>query len=332
MITMKIIKHIMDIMSNKKGKVMFESVLNEIQAYDTIILHRHTRPDGDAMGSQIGLKHLLLENFPTKKIYTVGDEADSLNFMDDSVMDIIPDSAFEGSLSIILDCGGANMVSDTRYSLAAKTVRIDHHLFTGQFADVEVIDSDYESCAGMVAMMAMESGWKLTLTAAKSLYIGMVTDSGRFRYDKTSANTFRLAAFLMEQKFDTEAIFRDLYADDFENKKIKAQFLLKTQFTEHRVAYIYTTIAERETLGLSAFTVSRGMVNTMSDIKGTSIWVNFTETEEGILCELRSNDLNINPIAVKYGGGGHAKASGATVPDRETAMAMLADLDALRGE
>ena len=79
--------------------------------------------------------------------------------------------------------------------------------------------------------------------------------------------------------------------------------------------------------GLDTFTVSRAMVNTMADIRGVDIWVNFTETETGVLCELRSSRYNINPIAVKYGGGGHAKASGATVADRETAMAMLADLD-----
>jgi phosphoesterase RecJ-like protein len=69
------------------------------------------------------------------------------------------------------------------------------------------------------------------------------------------------------------------------------------------------------------------MVNLMADIRGTDIWVNFTEDEGGILCALRSGGPNINPIAVKYGGGGHAKASGATVPDYETAMAMLKDLD-----
>ena len=89
---------------------------------------------------------------------------------------------------------------------------------------------------------------------------------------------------------------------------------------------------EFATLGVDTFTVSRGMVNTMADIRGTDIWVNFTETETGVLCELRSSRYNINPIAVKYGGGGHAKASGATVPDRATAMAMLADLDNLTGE
>jgi phosphoesterase RecJ-like protein len=68
------------------------------------------------------------------------------------------------------------------------------------------------------------------------------------------------------------------------------------------------------------------MVGVMSDTKGVDIWVNFTESDEGVLCELRSSRYNINPIAVKYGGGGHQKASGATVPDRETAMQMLADL------
>ena len=311
---------------------MFETILAQIHAFDTIILHRHGRPDGDAMGSQTGLKHILLENFPEKKIYMVGDDAGYVSFMEDSAMDTVPDSAFEGALSIILDCGAETLVSDRRYTLAAETARIDHHLFTGQFADVEVIDSSFESCAGMIAMMAMEAGWKLNKTAAKALYTGMVTDSGRFRYDATTARTFRLAAFLMEQEFDTNEIFRDLYAEDFESKKRKAQFILKTCFTPNRVAYIYTTAAEREAMDMSLFSVSRGMVNTMADIKGTGIWVNFTEAEEGVLCEIRSNDKNINPIAVKYGGGGHAKASGATVPDRETAMAMLHELDQLIGD
>ena len=83
---------------------------------------------------------------------------------------------------------------------------------------------------------------------------------------------------------------------------------------------------------MSEFSISRGMVATMADVKGVDIWVNFTESQDGVLCELRSSRFNINPIAVKYGGGGHQKASGATVPDRDTAMAMLADLDQLQGE
>ena len=306
---------------------MFEQIKNAIERFDRILIHRHSRPDGDAMGSQIGLRELLRHNYPEKEVFAVGDSTGFFSFMEGAVMDEVPDTAYEGALAIVLDCGAEHLISDTRWKTAACTVRLDHHIFVGQLAEFEVIDTSFESCCGMVAALAEESGWALTPLAAKSLYTGMVTDSGRFRYDGTTARTFRLAAFLMEQPIDTNELFRQLYADDFESKKRKAQFVLKTQFSPKNVAYIYTTREEFEAMGLDTFTVSRAMVNTMADIRGVDIWVNFTETENGVLCELRSSRYNINPIAVKYGGGGHAKASGATVPDRDTAMAMLADLD-----
>ena len=311
---------------------MFEAILAELKAYDTVIIHRHTKPDGDALGSQIGLKHILRENFPEKTVYAVGDEARFYSFMDDSVMDEISDRCYDKALAVILDCGAPGLISDERYRLAEKTVRIDHHLFTQVIADTEVIDSSFESCCGMIALLAQESGLKLNQTAAKSLFTGMVTDSGRFRYDTTSSRSYALASFLTETGFDTTDIYRNLYADSFESKKLKAQFVLKIQFTPNKVAYIYTTKAELAQIDADLFTVSRGMVNTMADIQGVDIWCNFTETDNGVLCELRSSLHNINPIAVKYGGGGHAKASGATVADRETAMRMLADIDYLTGE
>ena len=311
---------------------MFQEVLNAIREFDRIILHRHGRPDGDAMGSQVGLKYVILENFPEKTVYMVGDKPGFFGFMEGAQMDEIPDSAYEGALAIILDSGSRSMISDDRYTLAAKTVRLDHHIFCEKIADVEVIDTSFESCCGLITAFVEESGLRLNPLAAKSLYTGMVTDSGRFRYDGTTAKTFRLASLLMEQKFDTNELFRDLYADDFSSKQLKAKFILKIRFTEKNVAYIYTTAEELAELNVDTFTVSRGMTNTMADIKGVDIWVNFTETEKGVLCELRSNKYNINPIAVKYGGGGHAKASGATVADKETAMAMLADLNDMMGE
>ena len=311
---------------------MFQEVLNCVREFDRIIIHRHNRPDGDAMGSQIGLKNVLLENFPEKEIFAVGDDGGFFSFMEGAEMDQIPNEAYAGALAVILDCGSSHLISDDRYTLAAKTVRIDHHIFCENIADVEVVDTSFESCCGMIAEFVRESGLRLNPLAAKSLYTGMVTDSGRFRYDGTTARTFRLAAMLMEQPFDTNELFRDLYADDFESKKLKASFILKIRFACPKVAYIYTDLEEFRALGLDTFTVSRAMVNTMADIRGVENWVNFTETEKGVLCELRSNKHNINPIAVKYGGGGHAKASGATVADRQTAMAMLADLVAMTGE
>lgn len=308
---------------------MYHLILEEIQKYDRILLHRHTKPDGDALGSQIGLKHILKENFPEKKIYTVGDAVGHFSFMEDSVMDNVSDSLYQNALAIILDCGSSHLISDDRYRLAATTVRFDHHIFCEKIADLEVVETSFESCCGLITDFAMQCGLKVPAMAAKALYTGMVTDSGRFRYDSTNSRTFALASFLMQQPIDTNDIFTNLYAENFESKKLRAQFVLKTQFTPYNVAFIYTTLEELKALNVDTFTVSRGMVSTMADIKGIDIWVNFTETECGVLCELRSNRFNINPIAVKYGGGGHQKASGATVADKETAMAMLGDLDEL---
>lgn len=311
---------------------MFEAILQEIQNFDTIIIHRHAAPDGDAIGSQVGLKHIITRNFPGKTVYMVGDNAGRYDFVEDSVMDVIDDGVYDNALAIVLDTSAKKLISDDRYTTAARTARMDHHIFVETICDVEVTDTRFESCCGLIAAFAKECGLMLTPTAAKALYTGMVTDSGRFRYDSTTSLTHQMAAFLMEQEFSTNDIYRSLYSDDFAKIRLKARFILKIRLTENNVAYIYTTKEEMAALGADTFSISRGMVGTMSDIRGVDIWVNFTETEAGVLCELRSSAYNINPIAVKYGGGGHAKASGATVASREIAMQMLHDLDDLIGE
>ena len=275
---------------------------------------------------------MIRDTFPEKKVYTVGDAARRYAFIEGSTMDEIDDSTYKGALAIILDTSASALISDDRYKLAKTTVRMDHHIFCEKIADIEVTDTSYESCCGLVTALAMESGWTLSAAAAKALYTGMITDSGRFRYDSTTSQTFRLAAYLMERKFDTGDIYRNLYTDDFAFIRLRAQYVLKIKFTEKKVAYIYTDREEARSFGFDNFTLSRGMVNTMGEIRGVDIWVNFTETDEGVLCEIRSSLYNINPVAVKYGGGGHAKASGATLKNREEAMALLSDLEALIGD
>ncbi len=308
---------------------MFEAILEKIKKYDRIIIHRHTNPDGDALGSQIGLKNIILDSFPGKEVLAVGDDAGRFSFMEGSKMDEVSDDMYKGALAIILDTSAPALISDSRYKLAECTARIDHHIFCEKIADIEVTDTSYESCCGLVTAFAMESGLTVSALAAKSLYTGMVTDSGRFRYDSTTSQTFRLAAFLRERDFDTNGIYRNLYSDDFKFIKLRAQFVLKINFTDDGVAYIYTTKDELDTYGVDTFSISRGMVGTMSEIRGVDAWVNFTETDAGVLAELRSSKYNINPIAVKYGGGGHAKASGATLKDHDMAMSMLEDLNTL---
>lgn len=311
---------------------MFEAIKNLIEAYPRVILHRHKNPDGDAMGAQQGLKRILCENYPEKEIYAVGDMTPRYQFMALSPMDDIPDSLYDGALAIVLDTSAKALISDDRYTLATASARIDHHVFCETITETEVTDTSFESCAGMIAAMAMECGWTVPADAAKVLYTGMVTDSGRFRYDSTTAQTFRLTSFLMEREFDLTDVYSNLYADELSSMQLRAKFTLKIQTTPEGVAYIYTPLEEAKSYGVDNFTISRGMVNTMGDIRGIHSWVNFTETEAGVLCEIRSNRYNINPIATKYGGGGHKKASGATLKNKEEALALLEDLKRLSEE
>ena len=308
---------------------MFEQIRELIEKHDRVIIHRHKNPDGDALGSQVGLWHLLKENYPAKEVYTVGDMNQRYSFIAGREMDDLEDSFYGDALAIVLDTSAKSLISDERYTLAKDTIRIDHHIFVEQIAACEVTDTSFESCCGMIAAMAKECGWVVSPAAAKALYTGMITDSGRFRYDSVSAKTFEIASFLMETKFDTSDIYRNLYADDLFFIQLRAKYALKIRTTENGVAYIYTQREEAASYGADTFTLSRGMVNVMSEIRGIHSWVNFTETEDGVLCEIRSNTYNINPIAVKYGGGGHQKASGATLKDQAEAMALLNDLCAL---
>lgn len=306
---------------------MFEKIIEKINEYERIIIHRHKNPDGDALGSQIGLKNMIADKYPEKQVYMVGDMTPRFAFIEGAVMDEIPDSCYDGALAIVLDTSAASLISDDRYKTAGESIRIDHHIFVEKICDTELTDTSYESCCGLITELAIEGGFPLSPVSAKALYTGMVTDSGRFRYDSTNSNTHRLASHLMKTSFDTSSIYASLYADELDYIKLRAKFVLKIELTDYRVAYIYTPLEEAKSYGVDYFTLSRGMVNTMGDIKGVDIWVNFTETEDGVLTEIRSNKFNINPVATKYGGGGHAKASGATVKNKTEAMLLLADLN-----
>ena len=315
--------------TRKGANPAYLAALKMIEQYDTIVIHRHKNPDGDAIGSQTGLKLTLQHNYPNKTIYAVGDDPKRYGFVEGCAPETIPDEVYSNALAIVLDSADTHLISDERYLTAPATLRFDHHIFVKQFCNHEIVDTSFESCAGLIADFLFACKLVVPQVAARALYTGMVTDSGRFRYDSTTPKTLEIAAQLLKTGFDINDVYTPLYADDFEMIKLRAQFVLSVRFTEHNVAYIYTTKERVRELGVDTFTISRGMVGVMSDIRGVDVWVNFTETENEVLCELRSKKYNINPIAVKYGGGGHAKASGASVKNYDEAMQMLADLNHL---
>lgn len=308
---------------------MFENIIKLIEKYDRIIIHRHKNPDGDALGSQIGLYHIISDSYPKKQIFMVGDMTPRYAFMAERPMDTLTDEDFSGALSIILDSGAPSLVCDDRYSLAEATARIDHHLFVEKFADVEVIDTSFESCCGEITALAMESGLTLSPLAAKALYTGMVTDSGRFRFRSVSGDTMRLAGLMLDQGIDVDVIYAHLYMKDFNASKFEAYAHKKMKMTENGVVSLYVTKGMKKKFNLSNEEASAS-VSYMDSIKNSLIWIAFIENGDGsIRVRLRSRFVEVSSLAERYHGGGHACACGATVYSKKEAKALLLEADEL---
>lgn len=308
---------------------MIKKIFEKIKEFNKIIIHRHTRPDGDALGAQIGLKESIKETFSDKQVFAVGDINERYRFIGE--VDNISDDIYEGALVIVLDTAETELISDARFNTGKFLIKMDHHLEVRGYGDLKLVDTSFESCAGLITYFIKLNNMKLNSIGARALYSGIVTDSGRFRYSSTSARTFEMASYLLGYNFDVDDVYQNLYIEDLTTVKLRAQMVSKFKITNHNVAYLVNTKEDVIASGLDVFSISRGMVNVMAGIKGINIWVNFTEdpTTEKVLVEIRSNGININKIAVKYGGGGHLNASGATIDSFEVADKLLKDLDKL---
>ena len=127
---------------------MYKQIFNLIKKYQTIIIHRHEKPDGDALGSQLGLKKAIISTFPEKNVFAVGDMVDYLKFMGE--MDTIPDETYQGALVVVVDTGSVHMICDKRFELGDKLIKIDHHLPQGEYGDVVLVNTKFESCCGLI--------------------------------------------------------------------------------------------------------------------------------------------------------------------------------------
>ena len=317
-----------------------EYIIKKIKEYNTIIIHRHSNPDLDALGSQIGLRETLRLNFPEKEIYSVGD-MNRFTFL--GSMDEIDDSKYENALCIICDVAVSHMISDYRYFLAKEIIVIDHHQnpVSLDYQDKKVeaniypyIKTEYAAACAIVADLINAWNLKMPESAATALYGGIVTDSGRFQYGTKLAPLFRTSAYLMDNGADAGHIYKNLYVETLETRLMKNYFQGKMQLTDKNVAYMFNDKDVFERFDVDTFTVSRGMVNLMAGIDVVKIWCNFTYDRNNgkVICEFRSRDIVIVDIAKKYGGGGHAFACGATIDSFEDAKLVLEDFDKLLEE
>ncbi|MDX9807730.1 MAG: bifunctional oligoribonuclease/PAP phosphatase NrnA [Acholeplasma sp.] len=311
---------------------MYEDILAKVMGYQTIIIHRHSKPDFDAIGSQVGLKEILVENFPNKHIFVVGDQN---RFDMENDMQSIPDELYADALVFILDVAVKHMVSDDRYKLAKEVIVIDHHKNACDIENATLVltDSTFSACAELITDMALELNLKINPRAASFLYAGIVTDTGRFQWMHKPERVFLIASMLTGFGAKTTELYDFLYVETLESKQMKNYFSNRFVF-EDGVAYLKNDKEVFEKFDVDVFTVSRGMVNLAAGIDTIKIWLNFTYDAEKniILGEFRSRGIKIVDIAKKYGGGGHEQACGASLQSWAQVDEVIADYKQLLKE
>ncbi|MBO5904750.1 MAG: DHH family phosphoesterase [Clostridia bacterium] len=194
-----------------------KAVLDKIKQYDKIVIFRHKRPDGDAVGSTMGLRDVLRATYPEKDIKLINsDYADYVAFLGDEDGPC-PDEFLSDALGIVIDTATSERISNPQYALCRELIKIDHHIPIQPYGDVMWVEEHRSSACEMIAAFCEAFRDELVLTpkAASEIYTGMVTDSGRFRFRSVSGDTMRLAGMLLDAGIDTDTLYANLYMKDF---------------------------------------------------------------------------------------------------------------------
>ncbi len=290
-----------------------EKIKEYIEKYDTIIIHGHIRPDGDCIGTQYGLYYLIKDNYPHKKVYITGETSEFISFIGRPAL--VDESLFQDALSICVDCATSDRLSDTRVNLAKEYIKIDHHIPVDDYGNYQYVDITAPACSQIITELYMlyRNEWELSKEAAQALYVGITTDTGRFKFDSVNSRTFHAAAVLLDAGVDLGYIDNKLSVESLNTLKLKGHILSNFKMTDHGFAYAKLTRKEVESFGVS-YEDAAAQVSTISTIEDCPVWALFLEySEEEIRVRLRSRGPVINLLAEQYHGGGHAKASGATL-------------------
>lgn len=290
-------------------------ILAEIKTYDRIIIHRHQRPDPDALGSQVGLAEILRATFPQKEIYQVGETVEGLRFL--AEMQIVDDQVYEEALVIVTDTANAPRISDDRFKLGEKLIKIDHHPNDEPYGDLVWVDTKASSCSEMITEFALMFPNELTLntSAARLLYAGIVGDTGRFLYPATTARTLEIAADLRRYPFDASALNREIEQMPMKVAKLSGYLYQNIQVDENGAGKV---ILSQELLSQYGIDDSEtaAVVSLPGVIDEVLAWGIFVQQPEGYYrVRLRSKGPIINELAKKHHGGGHPLASGASAKD-----------------
>lgn len=284
----------------------------------TIGIAGHVRPDGDCLGSCTALCGYIKDNYPDKNVEVflenVPDKFTDLNGAQDIITDFPKREAFD--LFICLDCGDIDRISDSAkyFNEAKNTICIDHHISNTKFAKINHVLADASSTCEILADL-MEND-KISLEVAKSLYTGIVHDTGVFKYSCTSRNTMNVAGRLIEKGIDTSAIIDDsFYRKTYTQNQILGRCLLESMLVlDGKV--IVSAISQKMMNFYGAITDDiDGIIDQLRVTKGVEVAILIHEVaEQEYKVSMRSNGkVNVSEICVFFGGGGHVRAAGCTM-------------------
>lgn len=304
--------------------ILKRQIIDTIAKYNTIIIHRHVRPDPDAYGSQLGLKELILANYPEKKVFAVGEHEASLSFL--ARPDEIADDVYQGALVIVTDTANTDRIDDQRYTKGEQVIKIDHHPNDDAYGDFRWVDTTASSCSEMIYELYEEgkesANWKLSDASARLLFAGIVGDTGRFVFPSTTVKTFKVAGELITYDFDRNQIFDGMYEMDHNLLSLQGYIYQNFEMDENGAAFVKLskeTLAEFNVLPSEASL----LVGCLGSVKNICAWVIFIEEADQIRVRLRSKGPVINTLAKEFNGGGHPLASGATAYSWEEAQQVI---------
>lgn len=323
------------VLQANKFKKENKEIIKLIKKYARIAVFRHIKPDFDALGTQFGLATWIKDNFPEKEVKVFGDNHVTFTPRLFPETDKENDSWFDKPfLAIIVDVGNKSRVADPRFEKAEAIIKIDHHPKTEDIANVDITDTECAAASELVValLLAQGSKYKLSREAAENFYIALVGDSGRFSFSSTSELSFAIAMHLIATGFKVNDIIQKMFVKQIEDLDIMTYILTHYEISPKGVAYYVLNDEVQEKLHI---TTERGKenVNLFSNIDGIHIWCSITQDsdpkEPCWRISIRSKKVAVNGVATKYGGGGHAQASGAKIETLDELPAFIKDLEDL---
>lgn len=293
-----------------------DNILEEINKAEKIVIITHENPDGDAIGSSLAMK-LALKQLGKDADVIIPEFPKTFEFLP-GIDEVKKESNIEEyDLGIALDCASIKLLNGfAKYFDSAKIkVAIDHHSSNTMFADYNYVDQDAPACAQLLLVVFSYFNINVTKDIGTCILAGIITDTGGFRYEGVTADTFRFVADLCEKGIKVSQVYSQVFAS-----KTRAKFELhrialnRLEFLEEgKVAFTYVTKTDEKQVEAKNGDYD-GIVENGRDVEGVEVSVFLRETDKGIKVSLRSkNYVNASKVAMMFGGGGHIRAAGCTI-------------------